>query len=224
MHEKIDPTMNLLKFSMKIVELTNGEFFQKLIRYIFIFFPSPLSSLGIHPYFNISWNLCWFSHELQDVKKIAKIFDFLILLPPSGVAYLSAALLSDGNCQAIVGNFDPQNEDFGILQQSLKDLPKYDFDTEKVLFKALWLMKRYPPSLMNKLLPEISKYTPLIDLLILIIFSSAFAIDPAVELMEKRPSIATALVGISFATLIAAIIIRVLLTKYSEKGILERFF
>lgn len=32
MRETIDPTMNLLKFSMKIVELTNGPFFQKMVK------------------------------------------------------------------------------------------------------------------------------------------------------------------------------------------------
>lgn len=114
-------------------------------------------SLGVHPYFHISWNLCWFSHDINDFKKIAKIFDFLILLPPSGVAYLSAALLSNRTCQAIVKNFNPRKDDFGLLQQSMKDLPQYDFDTEAVLSKALDLMKKYPPSVMTKLVPEIKE-------------------------------------------------------------------
>lgn len=123
-----------------------------------------------------------------------------------------------------MGNFDSQNDDLGILQQSLKDLPKYDFDTERVFSKALDMMKRYPPSRVNKLVPEIEKYTSKIDLHIFNCFSSAFAIDPVVKLLDRRPSISATLAGISFAALIVSIIFRALFTKYYEKGILERFF
>lgn len=41
----------------------------------------------------ISWIIAWFKREIDDFARSLKVFNFLIMLPPSAVAYLSSVLV-----------------------------------------------------------------------------------------------------------------------------------
>ena len=45
------------------------------------------------PHFAASAVMTWFSHELDDIDKVATLFDFLISSPPVMIFYLAAAVI-----------------------------------------------------------------------------------------------------------------------------------
>lgn len=44
------------------------------------------------PFFALSWVLTWFSHDLESVAVVARLFDFLVAHSPVMVCYLVVAV------------------------------------------------------------------------------------------------------------------------------------
>jgi len=106
-----------------------------------------LVKIEMPPFFFVSWFLTWFAHDLADTKQASKIFNFLLLLPPSAIAYVCVALLIAGGREVVLGTEHGDSEAFGLLHASLKKLPRHQW-TEQILADGLLLMVKYPPHLL----------------------------------------------------------------------------
>lgn len=51
-----------------------------------------LSQSGVQSFFALSWVLTWFSHDIRNVQKIARVFDVMLCSHPLFSLYLSAAV------------------------------------------------------------------------------------------------------------------------------------
>jgi hypothetical protein len=48
---------------------------------------------GIPPFFALSWFITWFSHNLQDLAQISRLFDVLMASHPLMPIYISAVVM-----------------------------------------------------------------------------------------------------------------------------------
>ncbi|CAN0520997.1 unnamed protein product, partial [Scytosiphon promiscuus] len=46
----------------------------------------------VEPYYCMSWVLTWFSHDLQDLSMVARLYDVLLGAHPTLILYISAAV------------------------------------------------------------------------------------------------------------------------------------
>ncbi len=61
-----------------------------LIAYIDPQVYSYLAKSGVEPFFALSWIITWFSHELENLDRISRLFDVFIVSHPMMPLYLSA--------------------------------------------------------------------------------------------------------------------------------------
>ena len=137
MRESFNGFLSVLAFLEKLVELEN-----KKISKI-------LQKTNSVKTFGTSVILSWFSSELTDVSKVAKIFNFLIIMPPSAVIYLSAACLLMPKFMDAVVNDDNLN-----TLVKLREL-LIEANIGNLISKTIELMKVHPPSQMAQNLPDL---------------------------------------------------------------------
>lgn len=100
-----------------------------------------LQSVGIPPFFGLSWQLTWFSHTLDDFATVQRLFDFFIAshpLMPLYVAVVNMQLHRD-----YLMRFDEMPELHGALTKL--SFPAQPHKVQRVIYGALALFKRAPP-------------------------------------------------------------------------------
>ena len=100
--------------------------------------------------FALSWFLTWFSHDVERLDTIARIFDFVLSSHPLSVVYIIVAMLR--NVKSELKRTVPC--DMASLISYLRDAParicSKDTNMERVLRDANSLMCRFPPSKLRK--------------------------------------------------------------------------
>lgn len=93
---------------------------------------------GVLPYYCLSQVLTWFSHDLHDLKKIKRFFDFFLSSNPLMPVYASAAvvLIRRDELLAMHGEMD-------VMHSCLSKVPQ-DLDVEAIIHKARELEERCP--------------------------------------------------------------------------------
>ncbi|CAO3633838.1 unnamed protein product [Cunninghamella echinulata] len=98
-------------------------------------------SMGILPYYCLSWIITWFSHDLDDLEDIYRIFDLILSTHPMMPLYITASL--------VILNYKPEeinDQDPSILHHYLCKLPyQPDLKWKPVLQHAIQLYTTYPP-------------------------------------------------------------------------------
>lgn len=97
------------------------------------------------PYYSLSWVIAWFSHDLNDLGKIARIFDVFLSSTPLMPIYLSAALVLARRDQVLT-----QSHDMSAIHTFLSKVPQ-KLEIEALIVKATELEKRFPPLELQRL-------------------------------------------------------------------------
>lgn len=76
----LDPTLNSLDIIPAILQRVDTTLYRRVLKAV-----RP-------PHFAASAVMTWFSHEIDNLDKIAMVFDFLLCSPPTMIFYLAAAV------------------------------------------------------------------------------------------------------------------------------------
>lgn len=122
------------------------EIIRKVDRKLFMF----MSTAGIEVFFATSWIITWFSHDVHDVDRIARIYDGLICSHPLFVLYMATALVLNvrDEVMALPCNFADVHK-FLVNVNETHELPY-----ETIIRSADRLMSTLPPARLKALAVE----------------------------------------------------------------------
>lgn len=133
-------------------------FTQEFIRVLLSHADPPLArrlrKIEMPPMFLVSWVLSWLCHDLNNFERSARTMDILVMLPPGAVGYVSVALLKAIRSEIIQVNIEYGSEEWGLLHQRLKELPKTQW-SPNIFTEAIDMLQRHPPSMIIREVPEL---------------------------------------------------------------------
>ena len=106
------------------------------------------------PHFAASPVMTWFSHDIDDIDKVATLFDFLLSSPPVMIFYLAAAVtLSNILLTKIILNSKPEilapsdedEDDFAVVYSRLLRVFRSQIPFTIVFPRAIRMLKDVPP-------------------------------------------------------------------------------
>ncbi|CAO3648298.1 unnamed protein product [Cunninghamella blakesleeana] len=102
-------------------------------------------SMGVLPYYCLSWMITWFSHDLSDLEDIYRIFDLVLSTHPMMPLYITASLVLLKYKPEDLGD-DDDDLDPSLLHHHLCKLPyQPDLEWEPILQYAIELYTTYSP-------------------------------------------------------------------------------
>eukprot|EP01028_Stygiella_incarcerata_P012793 TRINITY_DN80464_c0_g1_i1.p1 TRINITY_DN80464_c0_g1~~TRINITY_DN80464_c0_g1_i1.p1 ORF type:complete len:528 (-),score=156.66 TRINITY_DN80464_c0_g1_i1:11-1450(-) len=94
--------------------------------------------------FSVSWLLTWFSHDINDMSKVLRIFDICLAHHPITIAYISVAMIHMSRETLFKCT---KEDDFGETYAILRSLPKsHSIDFEATLSLARRMMEALDPA------------------------------------------------------------------------------
>ncbi|ORX39039.1 hypothetical protein BD324DRAFT_618319 [Kockovaella imperatae] len=84
MGKGLDPMMGLLKILKRVLRVADPELDH---------FSATISPVPTLPFFALSWILCLFSHDIDTLEPVQRMFDFLLARNPISAIYLAVAIL-----------------------------------------------------------------------------------------------------------------------------------
>ena len=107
--------------------------------YIYIYIKILITFIraGVLPYYCLSWVITWCSHDLDDLDKIARLFDLFLSSNPFMVVYFAAAVVLSRRDQVLELPCDTST-----IHSFLTKLPK-DIDVDSLCQKACELEEKY---------------------------------------------------------------------------------
>jgi hypothetical protein len=97
-----------------------------------------LAKANVRSFCTLSWVLTWFSHDLEAIEDVSRIFDFLLASHPSMALYLAVAFILSLKPKIMLLSCDD-----GSVHNLFQRLPKVE-DVESLLLDAEGLFERYP--------------------------------------------------------------------------------
>ncbi|BGP15937.1 hypothetical protein JCM10213_003632 [Rhodosporidiobolus nylandii] len=116
----LEPTLGYLKLVYRLVQRVDPEL------------SSVINQAASMPFFALSWALTLFSHDLESVAVIARLFDFLLAHNPAMVVYLVVAILLTKKDDLLAVACRVGDDDPAIIHSALSQLPN--------------IVLRHPPS------------------------------------------------------------------------------
>ncbi|KAI8145968.1 rab-GTPase-TBC domain-containing protein [Fennellomyces sp. T-0311] len=98
-----------------------------------------MTEAGVLPYYCLSWVITWFSHDIDDVSKINRLFDLFLSSSPLMPLYVSAALVLSRRNLVLSQPADPSS-----IHTLLTKVPR-NVNIEAWIKDAIRLEKNYPP-------------------------------------------------------------------------------
>ncbi|EDQ92638.1 uncharacterized protein MONBRDRAFT_5351 [Monosiga brevicollis MX1] len=99
---------------------------------------------GVEPTFAVSWLITWFAHDIDELPRVQRLFDFLLSCHPLGIVYLIAAVV-DLHRESIMAPDEMitgSADDFPFVYKRLTTLGL--FDVERAIQTAHNLMHEVP--------------------------------------------------------------------------------
>mmetsp|Transcript_49815 Transcript_49815/g.82695 ORF Transcript_49815/g.82695 Transcript_49815/m.82695 type:complete len:337 (+) Transcript_49815:241-1251(+) len=127
------PVMLILELLFPLVNLVDPEVHSFLI------------SSSVMPDVAIEWLITWFSHSLDSLDKVARLFDVFLSSHPAMPLYLAAAAI----LQVRTGLLQCECE-FSAVHHYLKRLPSH-LNVERLIKTSLDIFRRYPPKEVQEL-------------------------------------------------------------------------
>ncbi|KAL0077385.1 rab-GTPase-TBC domain-containing protein [Phycomyces blakesleeanus] len=93
----------------------------------------------IVPFYALSWVITWCSHDLDDLDKITRLFDFFLCSNPLMPVYFTAAVVLSRRSEILRLECE-----FSTVHGFLTKLPQ-DIDVERLIGSAIEIEGRYPP-------------------------------------------------------------------------------
>ncbi|GAA5997788.1 GTPase-activating protein GYP8 [Rhodotorula paludigena] len=106
----LEPTLGYLKLVDRIVEQADPELYRII------------NQAASMPFFALSWALTLFSHDLESVAVISRLFDFLLAHNPAMICYLVVAILLTKK-DDVVAVATANDDDPAIIHSALSQLP-----------------------------------------------------------------------------------------------------
>ncbi|CDH54985.1 tbc1 domain family member 20 [Lichtheimia corymbifera JMRC:FSU:9682] len=132
MLESLDPILRQLTLMDTLIQKEDPELHEHI------------TGAGVLPYYCLSWVITWFSHDLDDVNKILRLFDLFLCSNPLMPLYLSAALVLSRRKQVLMEECDPS-----MIHTTLSKVPQ-DIPIEHLIQWAIKLETAYPPKSLQR--------------------------------------------------------------------------
>ena len=116
-----------LSLMMKIIQWLHPDIYDK-IKFMEI------------PTFAVSWIITWFSHDLEEVSEIYRLYDYLISNHPAAIIYVAAATVVY-NKDLIM---DMEDDDMSVIHMIFQNLGTENFWLEEILLITNKLLIGYP--------------------------------------------------------------------------------
>ncbi|KAJ3180039.1 hypothetical protein HDU87_002262 [Geranomyces variabilis] len=100
---------------------------------------------GFLPYFCLSWVITWYSHNLHDQARAARLFDFLIASNPLMPVYLAAAVVLARKTALLT-----QDQEYSTVHHFLSQFP-LDVNVEALVRDAQQMYTTHPPNELQKI-------------------------------------------------------------------------
>ncbi|KAI9029645.1 hypothetical protein CLU79DRAFT_679493, partial [Phycomyces nitens] len=97
------------------------------------------SRSDIVPFYCLSWVITWCSHDLDDLDKITRLFDFFLCSNPLMPVYFAVAVVLSRREKILELECE-----FSTVHSFLTRLPQ-DIDVERLIEYAIEIQERYPP-------------------------------------------------------------------------------
>ncbi|KAG2183578.1 hypothetical protein INT43_006584 [Umbelopsis isabellina] len=124
MLETFDPVAKLLNLMNALMDLADPELRAFLDR------------CNILPFYALSWILTWFSHDLEDYRKVIRLIDLFIASQPSMPLYVACAITCLRRNEIMA--MDPD-----FVHTAVTNIPP-DIDIEATIRLAIELEKKHP--------------------------------------------------------------------------------
>ncbi|KAG2234298.1 hypothetical protein INT48_000748 [Thamnidium elegans] len=125
MYTTMEPVLKQLTILDTIIRLEDIEVFNFIIE------------AGVLPYYCLSWVITWCSHDLDDLEKITRLFDFFLSSNPFMAIYFSAAVVLSRKEELLVLECE-----MSTVHSFLTKLPK-DLDVDFICQQACELQEKY---------------------------------------------------------------------------------
>ncbi|KAJ3157677.1 hypothetical protein HDU89_000053 [Geranomyces variabilis] len=94
---------------------------------------------GFLPYFCLSWVITWYSHNLHDQARVARLFDFLLASNPLMPVYVAAAVVLARKTPLLA-----QDQEYSTIHHFLSQFP-LDVNVETLVRDAQAMYTAHPP-------------------------------------------------------------------------------
>ncbi|KAJ3162401.1 hypothetical protein HDU86_004881 [Geranomyces michiganensis] len=95
---------------------------------------------GFLPYFCLSWVITWYSHNLNDQARVARLFDFLLASNPLMPVYVAAAVVLTRKAALLA-----QEPEYSTIHHFLSQFP-VDVNVEALVRQAQGMYAAHPPN------------------------------------------------------------------------------
>ena len=133
MYRDMSRTSHILKFLIGIVAQSDPPVGGFLVR------------SGVGEIFCLSWLITWFSHSLDELGLLLRLFDLFLVSHPFLPLYLTAAIVLERRNELLLVECE-----MAQVHQFLSHVPK-DICYEKIIRKALVLFNVHPPSRLSRI-------------------------------------------------------------------------
>ncbi|KAF9973218.1 hypothetical protein BGZ73_003578 [Actinomortierella ambigua] len=132
MLDNLEPVLDQLSLMMGLFRLEDPEVLEFLNR------------SDTLPFFALSWVITWCAHDLQDFRKVARVFDFFLCHNPLMPVYFAAAVVMSRREELF-----QQECDNAMVHTFLTKFPK-NCDLELIISHAHQLYQTYPPETLQR--------------------------------------------------------------------------
>jgi len=133
MQESMQPIMNQLDLLYVLTKQGDAALYSFLI------------DSDTPPYFAVSWVLTWFSHDVENIKAVKRLFDLFICSNPLMPVYVSTALILE-NADIILS----AEMEFSVIHTLIKSLT-INANWSEIIESAVRLYSQYPPRKLQQL-------------------------------------------------------------------------
>ncbi|KAI8920359.1 rab-GTPase-TBC domain-containing protein, partial [Powellomyces hirtus] len=100
---------------------------------------------GLLPYFCLSWVITWYSHNINNAERIARLFDFMIASNPLMPIYIAAAVVISQKDLLL-----EEEPEYSSIHHFLSQFPA-NHNVEHLIKQAQSLYNSYPPHILQKI-------------------------------------------------------------------------
>ncbi|RUS13657.1 hypothetical protein BC937DRAFT_94975, partial [Endogone sp. FLAS-F59071] len=98
---------------------------------------------NIVPYYALSWILTWYSHDVKDIGRVARLFDLFVASTPLMPVYVAVTIVLARKKELLAIDPDLSHSVLGVFPQN--------FDMDELVSRAVELERRWPPLELQKL-------------------------------------------------------------------------
>ncbi|ORX56244.1 RabGAP/TBC [Hesseltinella vesiculosa] len=127
MLESLEPVLKQLHLLDALFKLEDEQLHQHL------------QDQGVLPFYCLSWVITWFSHDLDRLSNVTRLFDLFLCSNPIMPIFVSAALVLQFRDRVL------KLDDASLIHHTLSKLPQQSFDLEHLIAHAVQMSDHWSP-------------------------------------------------------------------------------